>query len=63
LLEFLPTVDDWNDHRINSETSVVAAVSGHVALKISYMVKFDNVPEPGFKKSDRIFSSGIQVVF
>jgi putative salt-induced outer membrane protein YdiY len=61
--EVLPTVDNWTDTRVNNELAMIAPISGHVALKVSYLVKFDNLPEPGFRKSDRIFTSGIQVVF
>jgi putative salt-induced outer membrane protein YdiY len=61
--EVLPTTDNWTDTRVNNEISLAAPLSTHVALKISYLIKFDNVPEPGFKKSDRILTSGIQVVF
>jgi len=61
--EALPTTDNWTDTRINNELSMVAPISGHVGLRVAYLIKFDNVPEPGFKKSDRILTSGIQVVF
>ena len=61
--EVLPTTDNWTDTRVNNELALVAPISGNVALKVSYLIKFDNVPEPGFRKSDRIFTSGIQVVF
>lgn len=62
-LEVLPTTDNWTDTRVNNEIALVAPVASHVALKISYLIKFSNVPEPGFKKSDRVFTSGIQVTF
>lgn len=62
-VESLPNVDDFNDTRVNSETSLVAPLSTRVALRMSYVVRFDNVPEPGFQKTDRVFSSGIQLAF
>lgn len=63
LAEALPNVDDLNDTRVNSETSLVAPLSAKLALRLSYVVRFDNVPEPGFQKTDRVFSSGIQLAF
>jgi len=63
LAEALPNVDDLNDTRVNSETSLVAPLSARVALRLSYVVRFDNVPEPGFQKTDRVFSSGVQLAF
>ncbi len=62
-VESLPNVDDLNDTRVNSETSLVAPLSAKLALRLSYVVRFDNVPEPGFQKTDRVFSSGIQLAF
>lgn len=68
-IEVLPNLDDGEDYRINSETTIVAPLSSHVAMKASYQVRFDNLPslnaagtEP-LRKSDRILSTGIQVTF
>lgn len=68
-LEFLPNLDDGEDYRINSETTVVAPLSSHVAMKASYQVRFDNLPSLNaagtlpLRKSDRILSTGIQLTF
>ena len=43
--------------------ALVAPLSDVIALKLSYAIRFDNLPEPGFEKTDRIFSSGVQVTF
>lgn len=61
--EFLPNLDTGKDFRLNSETSLVAPISRAIALKLAYTIHFDNLPEPGFKKTDRILSSGIQVTY
>lgn len=63
IAELLPNVDDLTDTRLNTETSLVAPLSARVALRLSYVVRFDNVPEPGFQKTDRVFSSGVQLAF
>lgn len=62
-LEVLPNLDNTDDVRVNSETSLTAPISSRISVKLTYTVKFDNVPQPGFEKTDRIFSAGIQVVF
>ena len=68
-VEFLPNLDESDDYRINSETTIVAPLSSHVAMKASYQLRFDNLPSLNaagtlpLKKSDRILSTGIQVSF
>jgi putative salt-induced outer membrane protein len=61
--EVLPDLKESKDLRINSETALVAPISKRIAVKLSYTVRFDNLPEPGFKKTDRIFTSGLQIAF
>ena len=63
LIEFLPSLEDGEDRRINAETSLVAPLSERFAVKLSYVIRFDNLPEPGFEQTDRILSSGLQVTF
>ena len=61
--ELLQNLKDGADTRINTETSLVAPISSRIALKAGYVVHFDNQPEPGFKKTDRFLTTGLQVVF
>ncbi|MFN8652748.1 MAG: DUF481 domain-containing protein [Gemmatimonadales bacterium] len=63
LAEVLPNLIEGNDVRVNSESALVAPISTRVALKASYVVKFDNEPQPGFETTDRYLTSGLQVVF
>lgn len=63
LAEFLPNLETGKDFRINSETSLVAPISTAIALKVSYTIHFDNLPEPGFRKTDRILATGVQVTY
>jgi putative salt-induced outer membrane protein YdiY len=63
LVEALQNLETSDDVLVNTESSLVAPLSSSVALKLSYVVRFDNRPEPGLKKSDRIFTSGVQVTF
>jgi putative salt-induced outer membrane protein YdiY len=67
-IETLPNLDESKDLRVNTESAVVAPLSSHIGLKFSYVLRFDNLPSltPAgvpLKKTDRIFSSGIQVSF
>jgi putative salt-induced outer membrane protein len=63
LVEVLPNLDNGDDLRVNSETSLVAPLAGRVALKVSYNIKFDNLPEPGFEETDRVLTTGLQVAW
>lgn len=62
-VEGIPNFKDTEDWRVNTESSVVAPISARIGVKLSYVVRFDNLPEPTFKKSDRIFTTGLQVTF
>ena len=65
----LPNLDDSEDLRVSSETAVVAPVSARIGLKFSYVVRYDNLPALNaagtapLQKTDRIFSTGIQITF
>lgn len=63
LLELVSNLRDSKDQLLNSETSLTAPISKRIALKSAYLIRYDNQPEPGFKKSDRVFTTGIQIVF
>ena len=62
-LEALFNLQDSEDLRVNSETAITAPLSRQIALKASYVVRFDNQPEPGFEDTDRILTTGVQIVF
>ena len=62
-VEYLPNFEKTEDYRVNVEANVVAPLSRHLALKMGYVVRFDNLPEPTIKKTDRFFTSGLQVNF
>lgn len=63
VLELLSNLKDSKDQLLNSETSLTAPLSKRIALKAAYLIRYDNQPEPGFKKSDRVFTTGIQILF
>ena len=62
-VEFLPNLETNEDYRVNAEANLVAPLSRHLALKLGYVVRFDNLPEADVKKTDRFFTSGLQVSF
>jgi putative salt-induced outer membrane protein len=62
-VEAIPNFKDTDDFRVNTESSVVAPISARVGVKLSYVVRFDHLPEPGFQKTDRIFTTGVQITF
>ena len=43
-VEVLPNLDDSDDLRINSVTSVTASINEHMALKASYTINYDGQP-------------------
>lgn len=61
--EVLPNLEESDDLRVNSAAELVAPLSQSIAMKLAYVVRFDNLPEPGFRKTDRIFTAGLQLSF
>jgi putative salt-induced outer membrane protein len=75
-LEFLENLEETSDYRINSLTSVTAALTSKLALKTSYTIKYDNEPvvealtavgfDPvmfEFDKTDTILSASLVINF
>jgi putative salt-induced outer membrane protein YdiY len=72
-LEFLENLDDTDDYRLNWTTSLTANIVGNVALKLSYLVLFDNRPavltvDPGppavldeREELDQVFTTSVVV--
>jgi putative salt-induced outer membrane protein YdiY len=60
-VELLPNFRQGADLRVNTETALLAPFTRKAAVKVSYVVHFDGVPEPGFYNTDRLFTSGIQI--
>lgn len=62
-LEWIANLKTSADYRLNSETALTAPLSKKIGLRLSYVIRFDNQPEPTFKKTDKILTTGIQVAF
>ncbi len=61
--EYIPNLKETEDWRMNSESGIVAPLSAKIGLKISYVIRYDNLPQPGFSEVDRLFTSGLQITF
>jgi putative salt-induced outer membrane protein YdiY len=61
--EDLTDVDRVSNTLINSKSSLVAPISKHIAIKVSYEIRFANVPPPGFKTTDRLLTTDLQFNF
>lgn len=62
-LEYAPNLSELTDWRVNSESAIVAPLSARIGFKLSYVVRYDNLPEPGFSTTDRLFTTGIQLTY
>jgi len=62
-VELLPNLQDGEDYRVNTESLIIAPISKRIALRLAYLIRFDNVPEPTFQKTDRLFTTALQVTF
>lgn len=62
-VEYVPNLTENTDWRLNTESSLIAPLSSRLGLKLSYVVRYDNLPEPGFERLDKLFTTGIQLTF
>ena len=62
-IELLPNLRDAADMRIKSLVEVVAPISSHIGLKTRYTIKYDHEPALGFKDTDTILQTGLQITF
>lgn len=68
-VEVLPNLEESEDLRVNTESVLVAPINTHMRLMLSYVVRYDNLPALNaagtapLRKSDRMFSTGIQISY
>jgi len=60
-LEMLANLEETGDLRTTSSTTLVAPLTRNIAVRLGYLLKYDAVPAPGFRKLDTTFTTGIQV--
>jgi putative salt-induced outer membrane protein len=56
---FFINLENTNDYRLSSLAWLSANISSHLALKISYQLKYNHRPVPGFKNTDQYFISSL----
>ena len=61
--EYLPNFETGEDYRVNTDLALVAPLSRHFGIKVGYVVRFDNLPQPGAETTDRFFTTGLQVAY
>jgi putative salt-induced outer membrane protein len=61
VVEVLPNFHEPDDLRINTETALLSPLTSKISVKLSYVIRYDGLPAAGFKTTDRLFASGIQV--
>lgn len=62
-IEALPNTEVRDDWRVNTETSVAAPLHKRLGLRLAYTIRYDNLPEDTFQKSDQIFTAGMQISY
>ena len=62
-VELISDLQQFDNELLNTETSLAAPLSTHVALKLGYTVRFVSQPQPTFKKTDTVLSAGVQLQF
>lgn len=61
--EYLTNLQNGPDWRINSESSLIAPLSEKFGVKLSYVIRYQNLPDPGFRATDRIFATTLQYTY
>ncbi len=62
-VELISDLQSLDNELLNTETSLAAPLSTHVALKLGYTIRFASRPQPTFKKTDTVLSAGLQLQF
>ena len=62
-LEYIPNLRTSGSYRFNTESALVAPISAHISMKLSYAIRFDSRPQPNFGTTDRLLTTGIQVSY
>ncbi|MFI5310436.1 MAG: YdiY family protein [Gemmatimonadales bacterium] len=63
LAEYVPNLQTSGAYRVNTESAVVAPVSAHVGVKVSYVLRYDSRPPVKFGTTDRVLTTGVQISY
>lgn len=58
-IRFEPNFDDTDDYRIDARIGLKADLTGVLALKVSYGLRYDSVPVPGFESTDTLATASV----
>jgi putative salt-induced outer membrane protein len=61
--EYIPNLQTSGSYRFNTESALVAPISTHIGIKLSYAIRFDSRPQPTFGSTDRLLTAGIQISY
>jgi putative salt-induced outer membrane protein YdiY len=61
--EYIPNLGSTGGYRANSESALVAPISTHAGIKMSYTVRHDSKPPATFGKTDRVLTMGVQLTY
>lgn len=61
--EYIPNLPSGGQYRVNTESALIAKMTKHFGLKVSHIVRYDSRPAEGFRKADRILTTGLQVSY
>ncbi len=62
-VEYLPDLTTGGAYRVNSLSAVVAPISSHIGIKVSYQIQYNSRPPVSFGTTDRLLTTGVQVTF
>jgi putative salt-induced outer membrane protein len=63
LAEYLPNLKENGEYRLNTESSIVAPISSHLGIKMTYALRYNTAPPATFGTTDRVLTTGIQVTW
>ena len=63
LAEYIPSLQSGGGYRVNTESSLVAPISTHVGIKMSYAIKYNSQPPVNFGTTDRLLTAGVQISY
>jgi putative salt-induced outer membrane protein len=62
-VEYIPNLQTSGSYRFNTESALVAPISAHIGIKLSYAIRFDSRPQPTFGTTDRLLTTGVQISY
>lgn len=61
--EYLPNLTTGTDYQMNTELSVTAVLNNMFAIKTGYLLRYDNLPNPGAVKTDTLLTTSLVAKF